>query len=204
MLPTSTHSNIFRGDTSMTTYSIYKITNKITSKVYVGLTNNPEVRFKKHIWLSTKPNKQLIHHSINKHGSDNFKFDVVYQTKEVDHAKKMESFFISEENSMCPNGYNAHPGGNYTPLESRNTNKARQRMLSSDNPGITKESIEKKSSTILAQNILTKETIIVSNRKEFSETYNIPYSSIGWAVQHNKCLNNTWKFEYINKRTMGA
>ena len=73
-----------------------------------------------------------------------------------------------------------------------------------NNPGKTKESLDKKTSVIQAKNIITGETLIVKNRKTFAEQNDIPYTSIGWALQHQKTLKNGWHFSYIKKRTMGT
>jgi len=54
------------------------------------------------------------------------------------------------------------------------------------------------------KNIITNETLIIKDRKLFSEEKNIPYPSIGWAIQNKKTLKNGWQFTYLKKRTMGA
>jgi group I intron endonuclease len=189
---------------SMIIYSIYKIVNTLNGKVYVGMTkklNNK--RFKQHICLSKGKSPQLlIQKKIKELGTKHFCFDIIFQTKNGEHAKEMESHFILEYNCLAPHGYNIHKGGNYSYV--RNTpNELLQRMLN-NNPGKTKESLEKKTSVIQAKNVITNETLIIKDRKLFSEKYNIPYPSIGWAIQNEKTLKNGWQFTYVKKRTMGA
>src|SRR5574343_287435 len=60
-------------------YSIYKITNKINNKVYIGFTQqNPAVRFKQHIQYANKcigKRSTVFHKAIIKYGPDNSHID---------------------------------------------------------------------------------------------------------------------------------
>jgi group I intron endonuclease len=182
----------------MIIYSIYKIVNKVNGKVYIGYTNNFNRRKSCHIHLS-KSSSNLIHKSIKKYGKDNFDWEIIYQSKHKSHTlKAMESHFIQEYNSLSPSGYNICPGGG----GGISYEKTRQRMVKS-NPGKTKKALEAKTSIIIAHNSFTNQEIIVDDRKSFSIEHNIPYTSIGWAIQNNKTLKNGWRFRYLSKRTMG-
>lgn len=94
-------------------YCIYKITNNITGKSYIGYTNNYDRRMANHRnggKTGTGSCKQL-YESMKKHGSDNFTFNVLYDKIEsVQEAKLLESTTI-EKYDTFKNGYNAHPGG---------------------------------------------------------------------------------------------
>jgi len=182
----------------MIIYSIYKIVNQVNGKVYIGYTNNFNRRKRSHIHLS-KSSSNLIHKSIKKYGRDNFHWEIIYQSKDKIHTLKiMEPHFIQEYNSMSPFGYNICPGGGGGILYKKTIN----RMIK-NNPGKTKKNLEAKTSTIIAHNLYTNEQIVVKDRKSFSIEYNIPYPSIGWAIQNNKTLKNGWSFSYLSKRTMG-
>jgi group I intron endonuclease len=186
---------------SMIIYSIYKVVNRVNGKVYIGYTNNFNRRKSchKHLALVKKSNG-LFHKAIRKYGMENFEWSIIYQSKDKHYCKNvMEKNFIKENNCRMPYGYNITPGGDGGILYE----KTLQRMIN-DNPGKTKESLFKKTSKILAKNVKTKEVFIVENRKEFSEQKQIPYPSIGWAIQNNKILKSGWKFSYLRKRTMGT
>lgn len=93
----------------MTIYSIYKITNTINNKVYVGWTSrDPNARFNEHQKRKTAP----INFAIKKHGAENFVFEVIYQSLDYDHSRQIETHFIQEFNSLVEQwGYNRDLGG---------------------------------------------------------------------------------------------
>lgn len=98
----------------MNIYTIYRITNIITQKVYIGYTSfDIKIRFKQHIILSkNKKQKSHLQSSIAKYGVDNFIIQSIYQSKEQDYTMNvMEPYFIKEYDSYGNNGYNETPGG---------------------------------------------------------------------------------------------
>lgn len=87
---------------------IYKITNKINGKVYIGQSINIERRWKEHI--SDKRKNSLIHLAIEKYGEKNFNFEIIEECSQSDLNQK-EQYWIKEYNSF-KNGYNLTRGGN--------------------------------------------------------------------------------------------
>ena len=93
----------------MSIYSIYKITNKINNKVYIGFTQNIERRMLNH--FKCNHNKGDLKKEINVVGEVNFKFEVLYQSKDKNYCLNiMEPYFIKEYDSVV-NGYNRFKGG---------------------------------------------------------------------------------------------
>lgn len=93
-------------------YSIYRITNMLNGKVYIGYTKN--VTGRKAYYKHAGSHDTRILRSIRKHGWSNFTFDVIYQSCDMEHTQNvMEDFFIEEHMSRNPQkGYNVRPGGN--------------------------------------------------------------------------------------------
>jgi group I intron endonuclease len=97
---------------------IYKITNKINGKIYIGKTlNNIESRFKEHVKDSKKESEQNrpLYRAFNKYGIENFDISLLEETS---NPNEREKFYIQKlltyvgfEN--C-NGYNATLGGDGT------------------------------------------------------------------------------------------
>jgi group I intron endonuclease len=94
-------------------YCIYKITNNITGKSYIGYTNNYNKRIANHrrggktgVGSCTQ-----LYKSMKKHGSDSFTFNILYDKIEsVEEAKILEAETIQKYDTF-KTGYNAHPGG---------------------------------------------------------------------------------------------
>lgn len=91
---------------------IYKITNKINNKSYIGQTiQNVRERFYQHCAVKCNPEvfRMAIHKAIVKYGKDNFSLEVI---EEVDSAllNEREKYWIQYYNSYT-NGYNQTVGG---------------------------------------------------------------------------------------------
>jgi group I intron endonuclease len=101
----------------MTLSYVYKITNKINNKVYIGKSDNPSKRCIRHFSTAkTGYNKnhkyQYIHRAINKHGKDNFVFEVIETCDSSEIALEREVYWIKELNANNSKfGYNLTNGG---------------------------------------------------------------------------------------------
>ena len=82
---------------------IYKITNKLNDKVYIGQTvKNCQKRWTQHksAARTAKNNKIIFYNAINKYGEDNFTIDVIYEvsciTKDelIDELNDLEIYYI--------------------------------------------------------------------------------------------------------------
>lgn len=90
---------------------IYKITNLIDGKVYIGQTiYSIESRWKGH--LNKKSCCRFLKNAILKHGKDNFKIEEIDGANSHDELNYKEWLWIHKCNSMVPNGYNLISGGN--------------------------------------------------------------------------------------------
>jgi group I intron endonuclease len=92
---------------------IYKITNLISKKVYIGQTKKePEERWRGHksTIKSGKGCCPILKNAVNKYGIENFKFEVLIICFDKDLCK-FEKEYIKKYNSITPNGYNANEGG---------------------------------------------------------------------------------------------
>lgn len=94
----------------MNKYCLYKHTNLINGKVYIGITKQkPNRRW--HNGLGYKHNK-YFYRAIQKYGWGNFKHDILYENLSFEQANQKEMQLIVEYDSTnCDNGYNIHCGG---------------------------------------------------------------------------------------------
>jgi group I intron endonuclease len=84
---------------------IYKITNLIDGKVYVGQTKQkPERRWSQH--KKEKRGNCAIHKAINKYGKENFIFEVIDSANNQEELNNLEMDYIKKLDSLVPQGYN--------------------------------------------------------------------------------------------------
>ncbi len=86
---------------------IYKATNTVNGKYYIGKTKNSlDSRIKSHKVASTKK-EWLFYRAINKHGFDKFKWEIIIECDDANKLNELEKKYIGENN----NGYNVAKGG---------------------------------------------------------------------------------------------
>lgn len=88
---------------------IYKITNLLNGKIYIGQTKfTAEKRFKEHAKADS-----FIGRAIRKYGVKNFKVEVIEVCKNALELNEREIFWIEYFNCKVPNGYNIADGGSF-------------------------------------------------------------------------------------------
>ena len=88
---------------------IYKITNKVDGKIYVGQTIQVlEDRWRQHKKIGS--NCRYLKRAFNKYGIDNFEFNIICICFDED-TNKFEEEYIKKFNTLVPNGYNLRAGG---------------------------------------------------------------------------------------------
>lgn len=92
---------------------IYKITNTVNGKVYIGQTvKKPNLRFTEHVYLANHPqldHRGKLHGAMRKYGIDKFLLETIEECK-VEDLNVREIFWISQYDSF-ENGYNCTLGG---------------------------------------------------------------------------------------------
>lgn len=92
---------------------IYKITNKINNKSYIGKSKDYIKRFEKHKKLAKKFVNRVLYDAINKYGIENFDLILIEEIfiNDQNYINTREIFWIERENTLYPNGYNMTTGG---------------------------------------------------------------------------------------------
>lgn len=91
------------------TCGIYKFTNKINGKVYIGQSVNIERRYYDH--LKRDDSKNYFHRAIKKYGKDNFLFEILEEYSE-ENLNDREKYYIAKYNNNNRKlGYNSTSGG---------------------------------------------------------------------------------------------
>ena len=90
---------------------IYKITNLINGKLYIGQTIYPlSYRFTNHISDAKNNRGYAMASAIRKYGKENFKIELLEECS-IDCLNDLEIKYIKQFNSITPNGYNLTHGG---------------------------------------------------------------------------------------------
>ena len=91
---------------------IYKITNKINNKIYIGQSVNIEQRFYTHCSDAlNKADNNYFHNAIRKYGKENFYIEIIEECPEEE-LNDREIYWINKYNSTDTSiGYNSTLGG---------------------------------------------------------------------------------------------
>ena len=115
---------------------IYKYTNKINGKKYIG--QSIDIKQRQYAHKSSAFNEKAndynsqFHQAIRKYGLENFDFEILAEISLEDYSQELlnnlEKFFIKYYNSY-KNGYNATEGGDDNPLRSQKGSKNGRALL---------------------------------------------------------------------------
>lgn len=127
------------------TIGIYKITNTVNGKVYIGKSQNIEKRFNDHIYGLNRGINHNSHfqNAWNKYGEKNFKFEIIHTLKNYNEKEisDLEIYYISKYNSTNQDyGYNFQCGGQGGKLSERQKEEIR-RNSKFKNASLTEEQV---------------------------------------------------------------
>ena len=116
------------------TFEVYKITNLINNKIYIGITNQGAgVRFQKHLSDALHGSPFPIHNALRKYGRQNFSLEIIEFCKNSEELKEREKYWISFYNANDRSiGYNMTEGGDGTfgrTLSEETKEKIRQKAI---------------------------------------------------------------------------
>lgn len=160
---------------------VYKITNIINNKVYIGQSVNIEKRWREHKYAFNRGDHSNIQfqRAWVKYGEDNFRFEVIEECS-VDSLNDRESFYILKFQSTNPQyGYNRTFGGE-SPKMTEEYKKYISKLSQFNNSKFTKEQIRRIKMCLY----------LGIDRKEIMKEFGINRSSITTIV-------TTQCFEYV-------
>ena len=160
---------------------IYKITNLINDKVYIGqTTRKPSFRVAEH-----KCKKSLIGEAINKFGADNFKISIIDHAHSKEELDNKEIFWIEFYDSTNPKkGYNISFGGTGT----NGVHNGEKNYFFGKRGELAKNSIPV---------ICIETNLYFASAKEAADFYNCDRSQIGKCCKGKKktCGGYHWKYK---------
>lgn len=132
-------------------HSIYRITNQINSKSYIGQSINPYRRWnKQHIYNTNRVkngaklgdnNIQLIHLKIAEYGIENFEFQILEEVDTQKDANLREEHWAEKYSSYAPAGYNIQKCGEYKPPSEETKRKISEAQIGKKISNATREKL---------------------------------------------------------------
>ena len=100
----------------MRSYDVYKITNKVNNKIYIGITSKGlSARWKEHLYNAEHGCPFKLHNAIRKYGKENFSIELIDFCNSWEELEEKEKQYISEYNTLSDEfGYNMTEGGDGT------------------------------------------------------------------------------------------
>ena len=183
---------------------IYKITNNINGKIYIGMTYRTiQERWKEHQndCSRKQTENRPLYRAMNKYGIENFSIEIIEKT---DYPEERERYWIERLGSF-KYGYNATLGGDGKPYIDYNlvikTYKEVQniaevsRILNIDVSTISKilhrNEIEIKSSTEIVKEKYGKPVGMYNNTGELLKTFSTLTDAARYLIEQNKVPSNS-------------
>lgn len=105
-------NQMYANPVGLTKTDIYIVKNDINDKVYIGQSKDVAQRLRSHCKSSNK-DVSLLSKAIQEYGKEHFRCEILeYHVKNAD---EREKYWITQYNSIYPNGYNILPGGHNPP-----------------------------------------------------------------------------------------
>lgn len=104
---------------------VYKITNKVNNKIYIGSSVNVYTRWRNHIYElnNNKHSNNYLQNAWNKYGFNNFEFKIIEKCNK-DNVRYREQYYINLFNCCDRDiGYNIMPKVDMTELSEETKNK---------------------------------------------------------------------------------
>ena len=158
---------------------IYKFTNKINGKVYIGQTRYLNSRYREHKseLINGIHHNEYLQKSVNKYGFDNFDYEIICRCNE-DELDEKELYYINLYDSTNRNkGYNIHSGGENNRLSKETIEKIRKSHYGT-NSKLTPKQVES----------IKLELLEGFTDKELADKYNVDHTTIN---KIGRCKN--WK-----------
>lgn len=127
---------------------IYKATNKVNGKVYIGQTRRTLLaRKSQHLKRARAGDKTKFYNALRKYGEDSFEWDIICEAYDKDTLNALETFFIGEYDSIN-SGYNMVDGGDNNVMDIPGVREnQRKRMQSEETRRKISETMKKKVSS---------------------------------------------------------
>lgn len=145
---------------------IYKTTNKINGKSYIGQTVH-SLRQRKcgHISAAlSMRDTTYFHRAIRKYSSKNFSWEILHECDTIEELNQIEIFYIGYYGTFGNNGYNLTVGGKSGLVGFKHTDKSKKKMSESQKGKKLSEETKRRMSKAQKNKVVSEKT-----RRKISE-----------------------------------
>ena len=185
-------------------YLIYKHTNKINGKIYIGqTTQDPERRWQNGI-SAYQHNEHFIN-SIKKYGWESFEHEILLDNLTKEEMEYWEDYYIEYYDTRNPDkGYNINKGGQSSPFTELWKNQDFRDKISKQQSELMKERLkDPKERERLRQISLDNWKNHPERRQEYSEKMtqwlNVKWQDSEYREARSEDMKNLWQSEHRDK-----
>lgn len=111
---------------------IYKATNKINGKCYIGQTRHSlEHRKRVHLTKASQGIDTHFYQAIRKYGADNFEWEILCSANDKQRLNELETYYITKYDSI-KNGYNMVDGGDNNIMDIESVKTKHDQVMQSE------------------------------------------------------------------------
>ena len=188
-------------------YRIYKCTNQINGKIYIGFTHKSlSRRIIEHKFSAKIGSNYLLHKAIRKYGIDSFNWECLYESFDKNFVlSTMENYFIMENNSYFETGYgyNMTFGGQGGMLGKKHTEQTKDKLKLARNKRVVepmlgkthKESSKEKMSLARLKNPNKIIQAQIAGKKSAEKRKN----DLTYSIEQSKRIKEWW----ASRKTIG-
>ena len=159
---------------------IYKITNRVNGKVYIGQTvTSLQRRWRAHCCESSECT--YIHHAIQKYGKGSFTMEQIDSAISRDELDQKEIYWIKHYDCLAPKGYNLQTGGSHCTY----SEESRRKMSDSARGKVVSNETKRKISESLKGRISPKKGKAISDETKRKISESIRGEKHPWFGRHH-------------------
>lgn len=192
---------------------VYRITNKINGKQYVGQTTMTMInRWNKHTMRG-----HALYSAIKKYGKENFDYIILSECNTIQQLNDAEKYFIDYYQTLSPNGYNLTTGGEgFTVSEEtkkkqstshkgktapwnsyKRSDETRKKMSDAAKGRLSKLKGTKRSSYSDKLVLCLTNGIVYKSAREASRQLKIDYKKISLVCKNKRNHTGGYKFKFV-------
>ena len=180
-------------------YNVYKITNKINNKIYIGQTIKPiQTRFREHI-AKAKVKNTKFYRALNKYGEENFEISLIDTANSQEELDEKEFYWMKYYDAVNK-GYNSYLRKGKVGGDTLTNHPEREKICKKISEAVMGEK-NIRARKIKAINIKTKEEFIFGSMCECARELKFS-NHIGISKRCRGLIKTPykqeWLFEYVN------